>query len=249
MSGQTNSSGGAAGTVTPADLVGGQDGSEQQEQSESLGLLSGSSDEDSEGDGDGNQHGGQGPQAPGYATVKDVESAIDRRINAVLKEIRKGREQNGSSGQEGQQQAGAHQERQPQPQTPTGPSRGDVRDARSSYREYVADEIEFIGNVERDTARTMADSAIQALLARGEDPDDVGRTVASEVAKQIRSLREFYEGRMVSELRRKGLLPTNSGSQQQVAPGTSQAGQSGSSMAAGEARAKALLADRFQTQS
>lgn len=226
------------GQKAPEQEPGQQGDVEEQQEPGTLGLLSDDDDEDEQDD-EGEE---PEPSTP-MLTAQDVESAIDRRINAVLREIRQDRGQ--TSRGRGQQQAGGSSNRTEQ-QTPAGPSREDMREARAAYREFVADEVRFLGNEERDFARAVAEARIRAGIARGDDPDDVGRDVAAEVAAEVKGLREFYEARVVSALKRKGLLPATTGSKQQAGQKVTPTGQAGSSWSKGESRAKSLFADRFQ---
>lgn len=245
----------------------GQNGQQSGDQNQSggMGLLDGeaNSQNDDGNQNTGNESGDGGQQQNGEEqqsglTAQDVESAIDRRINAVLREVRSLKESNGQNGQGNQQQGGGGQQgrNQNQQQTSQGPDAGDIREARSSYREYVADELKFLGSQERSMARTIAESRITTALARGGDPDSVGREVAESVAQEIKGLREFYEGRVINALRRNGTLPQNNGSQQQAQPGQGQggvgagspAGQAGTSWAKGQSKANEMFANRFPQQ-
>lgn len=125
-----------------------------------------------------------------------VESRIDRRLNAVLREIRKG--QGGSPAQRQKQADGGQQ---------TG-SGVDLRSARLAYREYVGDAVKFVSTVERQAAAKLANGLIAEKIASGEDDEDViGAEVAETVAETILGLRKHYEERSRAGLRRQGALP------------------------------------------
>lgn len=198
-------------------------------------------DEDDEGD-DDDKPKGRG-RKPKFVTAKDVESALDRRINVVLREIRK----QGGEKQEPRKPGGQQQRRrdEPQQQTPTGPSAADVRDARVAYREYVADEITFLGNEERQYAQSVAVGLLRNALAEGVDPDDAGADVAKKVADQVKELRSFYTKRVVSKLRKDGRI-AGSGTPTQRSRSTSAKPGKASQYQAGQAMAEKLYADRMK---
>lgn len=222
------------------------------EEDDLTGLLDGDDDADDDGDSggdDGNRDGGQ--QQSEFMTAQQVESALDRRINAVIREVRKQRNNDDDDDDDdrGQRRRGGQKSNRSQKQTPTGPSREDVREARSTYREFVADEIRFLGNEEREFARSIAEAQISRGLNRGDDPEDVGREVAEAVASDVKRVREFYEARTVAALRRKGVLPKKSGSTQQAQQaGGGQVGGSGSDWQKGQSKAKEMFADRLNKQ-
>lgn len=217
--------------------------------------------------GDGGQQGeqqqggtgqtGTGPQqqtaqpATADEIARIVESTVDRRINAVLREVRG----QGGSGQQGQQQGGqqgqsAEQGGGQQQQTsgqaaPAGPTAADLREARLVYREYVQDEVQFLGTVEREHASTLAGALIQERLQRGDDHETAGREAAKTVASTVKNLRQHYEQQTIAALQRRGLLPKDGrGPGQQPVPGPQAPGDQ-SSFAAGATKAATMFADRM----
>lgn len=204
---------------------------EQDEQQDQPGLLDQEADRDDEGDEPDGQGQQQQPQAGLSAedVARIVESALDRRINAVLKDRRRQTTQTPA-----------------QPSRPTGPSESDVREARSVFREYVGDEIRFLGNAERDLASQIAGGMIRDRLAQGGvDPEHVGAEVARDVAKQVKALRKHYEDRTVAALRRSGQITATAPGQPLKGPTTPNA-ESG--FKAGAAKAAELFADRMPKQ-
>lgn len=129
-----------------------------------------------------------------------IESMFDRRVNAVLKEVRgtpNGRRR------DRQERGGQGRDREPV---------ADVRGARSAFRDYVGDEVSFIGPEERRFATALGSALIAQRALNGFDDEDVvGAEVAAEVAKQVKSLRSFYETRTKTALRKRGLLAEKSG--------------------------------------
>jgi hypothetical protein len=135
------------------------------------------------------------------------DSIADRRVNAILREIRGG----GGQQQGGQQQqgggsgdgGGGQQQQQQAQQQPTL----DVRGARLSYREYIGDQITFISAEERAHAADLGAAMIAQRATEGATDDErVGREVAAAVAKQVKGLREHYETRVVAALKKRGAL-------------------------------------------
>lgn len=226
------------------------------------GLLDEEADQGGDGGdgGDGGSDGGDGGQetqpdaALVAAIVGQVTTALearfdaiaDRRVNAIVKEVRK---------QGGTQTPPAGQQQQEQPPA-SGIDQGVLRGARLAYREYVGSEIKFLGNEERDFAADLAARILQErVAAAGSDADEdrIGRDVARDVGKQVKDLRKFYEGRTVAALKRKGLLPEEAGS----TTTTPQAGKTGqppkgttkpgdqSGFSAGAAKAQQMFANRM----
>lgn len=158
------------------------------------------------GDGSGQGQQGQGGQdgALAPAAVQQIgqliQSAIDRRINAVVRETRQGGQQQGQGQQGGQQQGQATQEAA-RPVADTGA----VREARLAYREYVGDQIRFVSAVEREHAQRLATNLLHGRRNDIDDPDQVGRDVASEVAKTITDLRSHYRELTIKQAKKKGL--------------------------------------------
>jgi hypothetical protein len=212
------------GEQTGGDGEGGNDGGGEQGGSGSLldEEANGSDGGDGgDGGGDGGSDGGgaQGGQ-PDAALVQAIvgqvtqaleqrfDSIADRRVNAILKEVRKsGQQQDGGQGSGGQPE---------QPAPAAGPDQGVLRGARLAYREYVGGEIKFLANQERDFAAEMAARILAERVADAgpnADDDRIGREVAKEVAGHVKGLRKFYEDRTVQALKRKGLLPDDGTSQ------------------------------------
>lgn len=206
----------------------------------------------------GQQTGAQQPPAIDYDRIGSVvESIVDRRINDRLaaRMAEGSQQQSGGTGQQGQQQQqGSGQSgNQQQQHTPSGPTTQDLREARSLYREFVTDQITFLGAEEREHALSMANGIISTRLARGEDPETAGRVAAEEVAKSIKGLRDLYEGRTIGALRQKGLL------KEDVAPGVVPGRQplpgpasgqtsAGSNWQAGASKSQELFPGRFPQQ-
>lgn len=248
----------AAGTQQGTEQTQGQQAAGTEDQgtgAQPLGLLDeqaaqsgtdGQGQEQAGGTGDGT---GQTPPVP--ATPEQIADLInrevDRRMTSLYREVRgqagqQGQQQGQGQGQQGEQQGGPQSGQQ---QTPAGPSEADVREARLVYREYVGDEIKFLGTVEREHASTVAQALLRERIGRGDDPDRAGREVAREVASTVKALRQHYEQQTVAALKRRGLLPDDGrGPGQQPVPGTAAPGaQSG--FAAGQAKAAALFAERM----
>lgn len=170
------------------------------------------SDDDGDDEGDEDEQGdededGFDPEAFEEGLLKKVESRLDRRINAVLREIRKGRD-NGR-----QQRGDGSQPQRRQPQQPEVPA-VDVRSVKIAYRDYIADEVKFVSREEREAAATLANGLIaQQIAAGGDDEDEIGSEVAKAVGETIRGLRKHYEERTKAALKRQGLLADAKGGQ------------------------------------
>ncbi len=175
--------------------------------------------------GNGGKGDGNGPQVDVDKLTADVEarldkrleSLFDRRINAVLKEIRKG-------------QPAADSGKTDQGETPKGAAPAVdpnlPRAARLAYREYVGDEVRFISTEERAHATELANALIGDMARRGQldDEDQAGRQVAQQVAKQIKGLRAHYEARTTAALRKRGLLREDSRPGQPIPGGSGTGG-------------------------
>lgn len=247
--GTGNQSGGQSGQPQgqrTGDDTGHDDGDDDDDLGDLLGGDDSGDDDDDDGDDDGDgsdddgDDGDEGGDDEGDGVTQDwvrttVESALDRRINVVLKEIRKDRQQ--GSGR-GQRRGKATQSSQKS----TGPDPADIRDARSAYREYVGDEIRFLSHDERSHAQALAAGMIRDRLIDGADPDDVGSEVAHDVAKQVKTLRKFYETRVVQSLRQQGRLAPKKGT---PAPGKKSGPGSPSKYQDGVAKARELYAARM----
>ena len=233
----------------------GQQGSGQQQGNEGAGQQQ---------NGGGQNNGGAGQQQGAPLTAEQiadlvartVESTFDRRINQsqrVQQRLNGGQGgnegdqqgQGGNGGQEQQQQSGSGQRQQ----TSGGVDPADLREARSSYREFVGDHIQFLGAEEREHALTLAGHLLTGRLTRGESADEAGRQVARDVATQIKGLRSVYEERTVSALRRKGLLKEPAGGPGQQPPNGGQAPGGASQFQNGASKARDMYASRTPQQS
>lgn len=190
-----------------------------------------------------------------------MTAEIDRRINGVAQTLRReipggGQQQgNGGQGQPQQQWGGGGnggqqppQQGQPQQQEQQRPvfTSADLQEARSTYRDFIGDEVQFLGAAERDLAATIAIGLIQTGLIDGQRPDQLGRDVAAKVAEQVKAARGLYETKTIEGLRVQGLLKDGVQPQQQGQP--LPGGQNGpgaqSGFAAGAAKAAALFPGR-----
>lgn len=127
------------------------------------------------------------------------DSIADRRVNALLKEIRKQGGEDDPPPKKKRSSAG----------TETSSDPGLVRAARLAAREYLTDEIEsFVSADERKLAMDLVSIEIDAAAGRGDldDEDEVGREVAGRVAKRIKDARKMYEGSTKQGLKRRGAL-------------------------------------------
>lgn len=212
----------------------GQDGDDEEEADAFSGLLDGEAEgentDDDGGDDDGDDdEGSNGSSALTAEAIADiVERAIDRRLSTPKQ--RRGRDngdrsERGGNGSRSADRIDAY----------------DVREARSTYREYIADEVKFLGPAERDHALALANEHISTALTRGEDPVRAGREAARVTAKSIKSLRSLYESRTVKALRSKGLIVERDSSQGQPShTARTGSGSAGSKWASGQNAAAAL---------
>lgn len=159
------------------------------------------------------------------AVAKEIETALgsrfdavaDRRVNAILKEVRQGQNPSGKGGSAGDESGGG------EVKTVVEASY-DVQGARQVYREFVTDKLEFVNPTERDLGLTMAEGLIRSRFVDGEtDIDNIGRLVAEAVATQISELRDGYEKQIVGVLRKAGRIVETPG-QPAPTPGTKGAG-------------------------
>ena len=120
------------------------------------------------------------------------DAVADRRVNAILKELRK-------------QQPEKKEEPVQTQQTV------DVRAARLTFKEYLGDEVSFIGAEERKFAMDLGSALIGAKAASFDDEELLGREVADEVASKVKELRSYYEKRTLDALRRRGALKQQEG--------------------------------------
>lgn len=162
------------------------------------------------------------------------DSIADRRVNAIVKEVRK------------QQKPAGEEDKKDDSEKSSGPSDADVREARLAYREYVGDSgVKFLGDVERNHAMTLAKGMIPGLLAQGLDPDEAGRKAADDVASTIKSLRKHYESKTLAALKRQGQIADDtSGTGQAVRTGTGKPGAD-SMLKKGQSKAAEMFADRI----
>lgn len=153
-----------------------------------------SDDDDDEEDQDGDDDEEDGFDEAEF--LKKVESRIDRRVTGLMNKI----EKRLSGIQQSQNRSGTKQDKQ----EPVADARG----ARLAYRDYISDEVKFVGREERELAASLANGLIAQQIAAGEDDEDeIGSAVAKLVADRILKLRRFHETRTKSQLRRQGLLP------------------------------------------
>lgn len=134
--------------------------------------------------------------------ARQVQSTVDRQINAL-----RNPQYQQAHGQQPQGQPQQQPQQYPPPApVPTGPSDGDLREARMAAREYTAGQITFGSVDEQAVAADLAAAMIPGMLARGFTPDQAGRDVAGQVAQRITTLRRTYEEQMIRSLRSRGAL-------------------------------------------
>ena len=216
---------------------------------------------DGDGDGgDGGQNGGGNSGGSGGAQGFDpaafeqrMTDTIQRRLDSAINTISRrltgqqggqgggngGQDGNGGGNDDGGNSGGGQQQ--------AGPNASDSREARMVYREFVGGEIKFLGNEERDFAQTLATGLLRERLERGDDPEAAGRAVASEVAKQMKSLRGHYEKKVLSALRRQGKIPADGRGPGQPLQGGSAPGDA-SGFQKGQSRAQTMFAGRMPQQ-
>lgn len=255
-------------TMTQGQPEGGAGGGNDEES----GLL----DDEAENGGDGNDDGGQGgdggqqqgggdsgqqgggQQFDAQAFEERITDQINRRLDSAINTISRrlsGQQQgqqgggNGGGGQDGQQGGGQNGGGDSGGgQQSGGPSASDSREARMVYREYVGDAIKFLGNEERDFAQGLASGLLRERLERGDDPETAGRAVASEVAKQMKTLRSHYEKKVLSALRRQGKIPADGRGPGQPTQGGSAPGDA-SGFQKGQSKAATMFAGRLPEKS
>lgn len=129
---------------------------------------------------------------------KQFDSVADRRVNAILKEVRKGKEP---------------KQRLPKKdgKTTDQSESVDLRAARLTFKEYLTDDFEFIGADERKFAMTMGRSMIGERAAGFDDEDELGREVASDVTTLVEGMRDYYQKQTVEALRRQGAFKRTKG--------------------------------------
>lgn len=208
----------------------------------------GDGDDSGDGDDEGLLGGDDGDSGDGDADVDAIvdkvvkalegkfDSIADRRVNAILKEVRSGKKPPAKAPAKDDDDSAA---------APAGPAAGDVREARLAYREYVGDEIKFLGTVEREHAMMLAQGLLLGRLSDGDDPETAGREVAKAVAASTKDLRKHYEKLTVAALKRNGrLVEDGSGPGRQPTNGGRKPGAV-SGWKAGESTAQRLLGDRM----
>lgn len=170
-------------------------------------------------------------QAASQQIIQQTQAEIDRRINQLVQRNRRGTE-------ETQQQAGT------QRQAHVGPDPADVRDARAVFREALADQGLRLSDEERQLVMPGVSALIRSELGSDADPDSAGARVAKQVATQIRGLRQHYQARTVSALEKLGALDRSKLKPGQVAETGGAQRQQRMDWAAGEAKARELMARR-----
>jgi hypothetical protein len=184
------------------------------------------------------------------ALQQQFASELDRRINQVVSTLRRE-----MAPQPDPQVAPPPA---PQPAAPvapaqvgqSGPSPLDLQEARSVYRDFVGDQVTFLGPQEREFAQALASAEIASRIAAGERPESAGREAAGKVAGTVRELRDMYEKATVEALRKRGQLLQAAGGAPgaQPVPGQPQPG-AGQGWSAGQERARQMYANRLpQTQ-
>lgn len=165
-----------------------------------------------------------------------IESAIDRRINVVLREIRGGEKSTKSA-------AGSKQPTKKEEGTVTA----DVREVRLAFRDALSDQ-RFASPEERKFALELGRAKIAAAAAEGiDDADEVGEQIADDVVKQIVGLRKHYTTSTKAALKRRGVLTEEPG--QAPKRGTSKRGAAISDFKTGAQRAAERHARAAATKS
>jgi hypothetical protein len=154
------------------------------------------------------QGGQQQGQQPQYATPEDVarivESALDRRANAIHNPGG-GRNRGGQQGQQGQGQGQGNGGQDGGQQQVASVDHGARREARLAFREYLGDQIRFLSDTERNVAVQMGTANIATWDGEG-DADQFGRQVAQNVAAAVKDLGAMYTRVVTEQLRKQGLL-------------------------------------------
>jgi hypothetical protein len=176
-----------------------------------------------------------------------AQSETDRRVNQVVGTLRSEFAQTlQAAGVAPQGQVG-----QPQPQgQPAGsqsaPSASNLQEGRSAYREFVNDEVKFLGPAERELAQSISGVLLAERIGQGESPERAGRAVARDVATQIKAIRSMYESQVLGALAARGVQLPAVGGQQPLQPGQASqqlAGQA-SGFATGAAKAQEMYRNR-----
>ena len=141
-------------------------------------------------------------------------SIADRRVNALLNEIRGQQSQGQQVLQQGQQQPGQQGQgdwRDQQGRYAAAPDPAITREARMAFREYVGGRMQFVSAVEREMVMEWGGSVVQTRVTPGSDADAVGRDVAIAVAQRATDLRRHYEEQVMAALRARGVDVTGGG--------------------------------------
>lgn len=165
------------------------------------------------------------------------DAIADRRVNAILNEMRR-------TGQTPGQQT-EQQQQQPPPAQQSAPGQSTAaveRAARLAFREYIGDELRFINAEERAFAMDLGQSLIREQAGPDADEDRVGRDVARSVADRVKKLRKTYEDLTVAGLRQRGALVERPGQPPRANVGAPNA----SEYDRGQQLAKERLASRFK---
>jgi len=167
----------------------------------------------------------------------EANKVADRRINQALeKRDRKTREDKRRSSSRG---SGTGRD--------AGPSPADLREARLVYRDFIGDEIKFVGNEERSYAADLAAALLRDKLAEGADIEDAGQAVARDVATRVVALRKTYQQATIRTLQRTGALAKDFKAGTQPKRGPATRGVT-ADFKSGADRARALHPDRFPDQ-
>jgi len=139
------------------------------------------------------------------ADLEDAAQRIaDRQVNALLKELRGGKNRRRERDPDGDNRGDNDRAR-------TTDDRYDIREARMAYREYLGDRHRFVDPSERELANTLGSSLIGTELAEHGDPDRAGRRAAEQVAGQLSAYRKAIETATINRLRTRGALITEPG--------------------------------------
>lgn len=141
-----------------------------------------SDDEDSEDEDDDDEDEDDGDE-PEFATLGDVESMIDRRINRLTRTLRDEiadlfDDDSGSSRRRG----GKRTQRKPDPDFSD-------REARLVGTEIIRDDLPRMSDAEREVARGLLANSITKHKASGDSEEAVGELAAQEVIRAIKKLR------------------------------------------------------------
>lgn len=167
----------------------------------------------------------------GLDVDKKIEAGLDRRINVVLKEIRKG----GTAARP----KGKVEEDEDDDDSGSQPKAGSASYARLAFKGSLADQ-EFSSKEEREFARGIGQRIMTSAAATGfdgKDPDTYADEVASELATEIAALNKHYQTKVTAALKSRGLLKVDTKGQGTDAKNKRSVGDQ-SSFKAGQARAQ-----------